>query len=381
VVRFLIKKEKEGASIHQLKLVVKSISQAVLYVHSVQLGKTKLVTDFMSGAIKNATPSAKKLALTIYPDPARILARIWLLGPNENLCLDQLRLKVVGLLFIDLGLRLDDLRSLYRTFPEPHGDNASLDLETEPARLRPYYPKELKVGSSRSNSTNLVWGTWMTLHSTTPVELCTKTTVKEYIRRQEQLDLFHDEALPLLGIRAIPLVHGTRIGPENKFLPPSKDYLSNLFMHLMTEAGIHNVDTRNVRGMSGSKVVAVAPSLRKEVVANGRWTDESTFRTTYEKPVKLLSAAAVSAAVVESKNLQQCIRHGLELKPPDRITAADFLRHHEYWVGKSIPWFGTVLKFAEGEFKVKLASGKTKNWTHYQFFVELSKWKSTSTRS
>jgi hypothetical protein len=105
---------------------------------------------------------------------------------------------------------------------------------------------------------------------------------------------------------------------------------------LLIEIGTTNTDTRNVRGMSVSKVAQLAPSLLPEAICMGRWTTPKTFAGNYQKPVKCISSSPVPYAVLKTKDLQQILRHGLTLKPPNNVSVGDYVRHHAHWKNHSL---------------------------------------------
>lgn len=364
--------DNDNASVPSLELAVKSISTALPYCSSrsvIPIGQVSLVRDFLQGARNNATQSKRRKALPEYVDPARFLSQVWLFGPNYNLGLGELRQKLACLLYADLGLRNVDLRGIYRLFNDA-GANASIDLDRPIPRIRTYFPKEVKLGSSRSNSTNFVWSKWMNVHRTKPKELCTVSTLEEYLQRCEGVK-FLDEELPLLGIRAVPLIHGSKIDESGAFLPPSTDFLSNLCKDILDEADMTTTHTQNMRGASISKIVQIAPSLKEEALELGRWTTPLTFHNSYQRPVKLLTKEAVPAQIVQTKNLQQIVRHGLTLRPPRKVSLQDFVLHHRQWVGKIIgEW--KVAAFDAGLFHLK-RKRQEKFLTHYQFMMEISR--------
>jgi hypothetical protein len=365
-------REKEGASLAALQLIVKSVSQAFAYScasSSISIGRRPLVVDFMEGAKRNAVQSHKKQLLLHYPDPATILANVWLFGPNENLGIGLLRHKLVALLFIDLAFRPSDIKNLFRLHADKDGSNASLDVSADPkhqSRIRPFYPKEVKIGSSRKNSSNRVWGQWCSLPLTIPKELCTRTTLLAYLDRTNELDIVPFQDLRQLNCKARPLIHGA-MWKDGVLQPPSIDYLSHLMKDLMLEIGIKDMDTRNIRGMSVSKVAQVAPTLLPEAIRMGRWTTPKTFADNYQKPVRCVSKRPLPDAVLKSKNLQQILRHGLSLKPPTNVSLGDFVRHHSHWINKKLPGVGTVRSFSEGIYSVQ-SDNTTKRFTHFELF-------------
>ena len=180
-----------------------------------------------------------------------------------------------------------------------------------------------------------------------------------------------DELLPQLNIRAEPLIHGARLNGDGLFHPPSKDYLSKLMSGFLVESRAANMDTRNVRGMSISKIVQVAPSLKKEALHLGRWTNEKTFKGNYAKPVNLVSKKELPARCLQSKNLQQCIRHGLVLRPPTNVSVADFVRHHSHWLNTSFAGVGKVTSFEDGMYMVR-RNNTTKGHTHFDLFTAVA---------
>ena len=113
----------------------------------------------------------------------------------------------------------------------------------EGVKIRFFYPKEVVPGSSRSNSTNYYFSTWVMVHRTIPVEISTPGCLRSYLDDSSGAE-FAVTHVPELNIQAQSLVFARK---RNGLLQPaSVDHISNIVKGALTRAGMAPMTTRSV---------------------------------------------------------------------------------------------------------------------------------------
>jgi hypothetical protein len=175
------------------------------------------------------------------------------------------------------------------------------------------------------------------------------------------------EEIPLLNLSAQAFVHGQKRGG---FLQKaSVDHIAKLVKYGLEEAGMSPMTARSVRGASPSKIVQLFPDLLPEALKLGRWTNQLTFNNHYQGPVRLQSNLTPPDSI--KGNLQQVLRWGFEPTPPPHVSALDYMKGPEFWVGKTISQL-KIDAFEEGIYTA-IAKRVRKSLYHYELMIEVSK--------
>jgi hypothetical protein len=116
LVDFLRREHERGAAYPSLKDASASVSTvcAQAFDGLTQLGSQTSVVSYLKYIKQNEAPDRRE-RMTTYPDVARSIQIAWEFGPNGNICLEQLKRKLVVLLMVDTAARPSDLWRLYAT--------------------------------------------------------------------------------------------------------------------------------------------------------------------------------------------------------------------------------------------------------------------------
>jgi hypothetical protein len=82
----------------------------------------------------------------------------------------------------------------------------------------------------------------------------------------------------------------------------------------------------------------------------GRWTSPKTFLQHYNAPVDLLTLEPSPDNI--SMHGHQLLRWGWQPTPPHHVTAAEYDKPFDYWVGTAVPRLGRIRKFLDGKYWV-----------------------------
>jgi hypothetical protein len=260
---------------------------------------------------------------------------------------------------IDTAARPSDIHRLFRTMT---GRNAQIRFEDKDMSIRYFWSKEVDPGSSRTNSTNTYFSSWVKIHGTVP--LCTDTveTMKTFLRRTSDPTLYATVYIPELQLASQPLVYARL--EKGMLQHASVDHISNIVKRAIKDRNMGNMMTAHIRGASVSKIVQLVPELVDQALALGRWTTPSTFRNHYQAPV-LSTWPEVPNSI--RKNPQQVLRWGWTPTPPEGISIAEYKKPPHHWVGKTIPSLGKVDAFNNGDY---IINGE--HLHHWQFMQLLS---------
>jgi hypothetical protein len=139
----------------------------------------------------------------------------------------------------------------------------------------------------------------------------------------------------------------------------------------LSYAGMGTMTPRSIRGASPSKIVQLFPDLLPEALRLGRWTNKKTFNNHYQGPVKLVTSDRPPPSI--RANAQQILRWGFKPTPPAGVSAADYMKGPDFWVGKQVRRSEKILSFDKetGKYRVKKgASGRS--LFHYELMTAIS---------
>ncbi len=139
------------------------------------------------------------------------------------------------------------------------------------------------------------------------------------------------------------------------------DNISNIFKRAIKDRHMGNMMTAHVRRASVSKIVQLVPDLTEQALALGRWTTPHSFRNHYQAPMLGTWASALNSI---KHNPQQVLRWGWIPTLPDKVSVAEYEKLPRYWVGRTIPLFGKVDSFDNGDYMVNGC-----NFKHWELMV------------
>ena len=200
------------------------------------------------------------------------------------------------------------------------------------------------------------------------MEISTPQCLKNFLEESSG-PIFATKHVTELDCEAQPLAWAAF--QKGKFQPCSKDTLRKIVKSGLQAAGMGKMTARSVRGASPSKIVQLFPDLLPEALKLGRWTDRKTFNNHYQSPVELISNNKPPTQLGASKNLQQVLRWGFTPRPPPHVSAGDYMKGPEFWLGKSFARLGKVHSFDSGIYVVK-RGGKSTDLFHYELMMAIS---------
>jgi hypothetical protein len=318
------------------------------------------VTAFMDGS-RRQRPVGRKGDM-MHDDVVGIFQQVWLYGPASALSLGHAKECAIALLTADIGCRPSDLSKLFRQY---EGWQQQIVFESWGMKVRFFYPKEVVPGSSRRSATNYYFSQWVEIKNTSPIEISTPQRIKAFLDASTGPD-FADQHVSELDSTVQPFAWGRR--KNGVLLPASVDHISNIVKGMLRMEGMTNTTTRSVRGASPSKVVQLFPDLLPEALKLGRWTDHMTFANHYQAPVNLVSTEPPPETI--KSNVQQVLRWGFAPKPPSHVSAVDYMKGPDFWVGQTIPGFGKIHEFDEGIYKA--GRGGKNELYHYELMDAIS---------
>jgi len=250
------------------------------------LGKTAPVKTFMANAGLHRQPKVNREHF----DTAQILSFILLLlslAPQvQDIDLALRRALTQSLWAIDGHSRSSDTHCLFR--------EKLLDLRKHThdppgsysTRVCLFWPKEVKPGSNRSNSSGRTghWSKYFKIWSTTPGALCTLTNLRT---------LFADTAtaahtkVAAGGGEFTPAWHGS-VKRGAVYPPVAASTVASEVGTVMLAAGLRDGETaHSIRGASASKACQLSNGMLKpQVLETARWSTDAQFSTSYEGYVR-----------------------------------------------------------------------------------------------
>ena len=368
LVNFLQMMDAAGSSFASIKDASASISMACREATDgdIALGDRESVKRFLKSLRIHAPVGMRKQLAPSYHDVSALYQEAWDFGPNEALCEGHLKEKLIILLMVDTAARPSDIHRLFRT---TKGRNAQIRFEDKDLFVRYFWSKEVDPGSSRTNSTNIYFSKWVKIHGTTPRITDTVDTMRTFLQRTSDPELYATVHIPELQIAAQPLIYARL--EHGKLQHSSVDHISNIVRRAIQDKQMGTMMTAHIRGASVSKIVQLAPSLIDQALALGRWTTPHTFRNHYQAPV-LGTWAPLPKALLS--NPQQVLRWGWTPQPPDNISVAEYEKPPRYWVGRTIPALGKISKFDNGDYEVNNTLFK-----HWELMQSISEARATFT--
>ena len=335
----------------------------------IRLGSSSCVTKVLAAARK-AGPSPVRSAFhgsrAKTPDVAHLIGEAWAYGPNSSLSLGHLKEKLVILLAVDTAARPSDITRLYRSFDGPLAQIVFHRAGGRDAmRIRYFWSKEIDPGSGRRNSTNKWFSTWVQVFCTSPKEVCSHCVMQDFLARSSDERLFAKTFIPELNCRLQPLVYA-RLS-QGKLQAASRDHISNIVKAAWQRVGFPSASCRDVRGASTSKIIQCAPQLKDEALALGRWTTAYTWDNHYQGDVDLLRQPPSEGV---RGSCQDVLRWGFIPSPPGTMSAEDYMRPPQFYVGRSFPW-GVCTAFDDGDYTI-MEQGRSRKLPHWDFMQRLA---------
>ena len=180
-------------------------------------------------------------------------------------------------------------------------------------------------------------------------------------------DEFATIHIPELDSESQPLLYGKRA--KGQFQPASVDHISNVAKATLGEAGMHSMTARSIRGASPSKIVQLFPDLLPQALKLGRWTNSKTFVNHYQAKVSLVTSR--TPPVTMKNNLQQILRWGFQPRPPDLVSALEYMLGPDHWLHRTVPNLGRIASFDGGVYSV-VSGDVTKELYHYELMSAIS---------
>ena len=255
VLDFLTGQYKEGRAYRSINVYRSALSSVLPSVNSCKIGSHPLVSQLLKG-IFNLRPPQPKYSHTW--KVSRILEYIKSLGPNENLSLKVLSLKLVTL----LGL----------TAPDRSSDLAKRDL-----RFRTFHPEGVSFSLSGLSKTSRPGDLAKTsFHAAfkEDKDLCPVECLKCYELRTREFRSFTN------GVNKLFLSY---ILPHK---PVSSATLARWIKSLLQLAGVDTTifSAHSLRGAATTEALNQGVSVT-DILGMADWSQESTFTRFYYKPL------------------------------------------------------------------------------------------------
>ena len=151
------------------------------------------------------------------------------------------------------------------------------------------------------------------------------------------------------------------------------DHCSNIMQAAIDFKDMGTTKTQHIRGMSTSKILAVASDAQAAAVMPlilglGRWTTQKTFDDNYRGEVRGSWDSVPDSMIT---NAQQLLRWGFKPEVPRGMTPETFMLPHTHWVSQSIVGFGKIVSFDSGVYLVR-QHGKDSEFTHYELMNKVA---------
>ncbi len=292
-----------------------------------------------------------------YGDVARLYEEARSFDPNEALCNRHLQDKLVLLLMLDTAARPSDLQNLYRV---TEGAQRQILFNGKDMQICYFYSKEVDPGSARQNSSNTYFSSRVPVFGTSPAEINTVEVMKDFLRRTTNSQLYQQVHVPQLQQSCQSLVFST--SRQGKIKAASVDYISHIVRDVIIRMRMGNMQTAHIRGASTSKVVQLVPTAEAAVMKLDRWTTPYTFQNHYQAPVQ---GTWKEFPAHLQQNTQMILRWGFIATPPKGVSATDYVKGPQFWIGKSMRNFGKIVAFdlETGLYRVEDPSAEYLHWT------------------
>ncbi len=216
---------------------------------------------------------------------------------------------------VGTAARPSDLHRLFRTTT---GRNSQIRFENKDMFIRYFWSKEVDPGSSRANSTIILFSKWVKVCGIMPKLTETVETMKAFLQRMSDPALYATVYIPELNLSAQPRIYARL--QDNKFQQSSVDHISNVLKRAIKDRPMSSIMSAHIRGASVSKIIQLVPALTADALSLGRWTTPAMFRNHYQTPV-IGTWAPVPASI--RTNPQQVLRWGWTPQPPTDVTIAE----------------------------------------------------------
>jgi hypothetical protein len=291
-----------------------------------QPGAAFSVKEFVDGERRRRPMRRKNNG--VYKDVALLFQETWLCGPDSAMALGHKKERVILLMFADTACRPSDLWRLYRAC---EGWRQHIVFVPGGVKVRFFYPKEVVLGSSRDNATGYYFSAWVMTHDTEPASISTPRCLRVFLDGSSGPE-FATKHVPELDCDVQPLCWASF--QQSKWWPSSIDTISKVTKNSLLHAGMGEMISRSIRGASPSKIVQLYPELLPEALKLGRWTTRKAFNNHYQGPVELAISDHPSPAI--RNNSQQILRWGFTPRPPEKVSALDYMKGPDFWVGTRV---------------------------------------------
>jgi hypothetical protein len=122
------------------------------------------------------------------------------------------------------------------------------------------------------------------------------------------------------------------------------------------------MQTAHIRGAATSKVVQLVPTAEAAIMKLGRWTTPYTFRNHYQAPVQ---GTWEEVPTQLHTNAQMILRWGFQPTPPPGVSAKDYVKGPQFWIGKIIRKLGKIVSFdlETGLYRIENPPAEYLHWT------------------
>ena len=227
----------------------KSFLSAFISLEGIQLGLHPLITRFMKGVYRQATPKSK---YTDTWDPIPVLHTLSGWGHTENICLERLTKRTIVLFLLATGQRLQAVHKLKRT-----------DIIWGQNSCKITYSERLKTNDPKTKPLILRF------HKREEDTLCVYTHLRTYV------DNVDTQA-------AAPYVFSTMKDPTHR---ASSDTISRWVRESLEEGGVSNsykpYSTRHAATSAAHRAKVPLP----EILSSAGWTGDSSFARFYNRPL------------------------------------------------------------------------------------------------
>jgi hypothetical protein len=207
LVNFLQQMSSSGSDYASIKDASASISVACREATDgdVALGDRESVKRFLKSIRIHEPVGRRKQLVPDYHHVSSLYQEAWAFGPNDGLCEGHLKEKLILLLMADTAARPSDIHRLFRTMT---GRHSQIRFEGKCLMVRYFWSKEVDPGSSRSNSTNTYYfSKWVKIHGTVPRIKDTVETMRAFLRRTSDPELYATVYIPELQLHSQPLIY------------------------------------------------------------------------------------------------------------------------------------------------------------------------------
>jgi hypothetical protein len=258
-----------------------TIAAATAY-GTASLGKSVAVRSFMSNAALHRPPTDHREHFDTAQVLSFVLLLVTLAGSVEDLEASVRRALSETLWGIDGHSRSSDTHCLFRERLLDLHRHRSAAAGTYCTRASLYWPKEVRPGSARRNSSGRTghWSKIFDVWSTTPAALCTLSWLRSMFLHNSSAAFVK---VAVAGREYTPAWHCSRKS-HGVFPVISVSTVATEVASAMAAAGLRDGETAHqLRGASSSKAVQLSNGkLKAQVLSTARWSGDSQFQTSYQ---------------------------------------------------------------------------------------------------